>query len=103
MSTEEIPTLVPDLMRTHNPDCIIVGAGTTGRNIADALRANMPGIEIRLVDERNSTLRARARFFQDNPARGLMRLVPKGMRVPDRPYDDYVAVILAEDYLSVQN
>jgi RNase H-fold protein (predicted Holliday junction resolvase) len=97
---ETIGRRVADLVAASSPSVIIVGAGTTGRNLADALRANMPHIPVELVDEKNSTLRARVRFFRDNPPGGLLRLIPRGMLVPNRPYDDYAAIILAEDYLT---
>lgn len=100
VAARETVTVIANLVRKHKPDCVVVGAGTTGKRFADALRENMPEMRIELVDERNSTLRARARFFKDNPPRGLMRLIPKGLLIPNRPYDDYVALILAEDYLS---
>jgi hypothetical protein len=54
---------------------------------------------VKVVDERNSTMLARKHFFIENPPRGLLRLVPTSLQVPNRPYDDYVAVILAESFL----
>ena len=42
------------------------------------------------------------RFLRAHPERGWKRLLPPGLRSPDRPYDDFVAVILAERYLDGQ-
>ncbi len=53
-----------------------------------------------LVDERYSSLEARERYWQMYPPTGLARLIPKGMRVPPRPVDDIVAIILIERYLA---
>jgi hypothetical protein len=52
-----------------------------------------------VVEERHSTERARARYYQDHPPHGWQRLLPAGLRVPSEPYDDYAAVVMAEDYL----
>ena len=57
-------------------------------------------IPIIMVDERNSTLEARDRYWEMYPPQGLMRLIPQGMRVPPRPVDDIVAILLIERYLS---
>jgi len=58
------------------------------------------GLPIELVDERETTLLARARFFVDHPPRGWRRLVPRGMLLPDRPIDDYAALLIAQRYLA---
>jgi len=76
---------------------IAVGKGTNAAVIVDAVRAT--GVPFELVDERETTLLARARFFQDHPPRGWRRLVPRGMLLPDRPIDDYAALLIAERYL----
>jgi hypothetical protein len=34
------------------------------------------------------------------PPAGLSRLIPQGMRVPPRPVDDIVAIVLIERYLN---
>lgn len=65
----------------------------------------MPGfspslIEVFLVDEHLTSVEARRRYLADHPGRGLSRLLPAGLRTPDRPYDDYVAVILAERFFA---
>ena len=59
-------------------------------------------IGINYVDERNSSLEARRRYWQEKPARGIWRLIPTSMRVPPEPYDEYVALILIEHYLEAR-
>jgi hypothetical protein len=51
------------------------------------------------VDERYSSLQARDRYWQLFPPRGLVRLLPIGLREPPRPVDDIVAILLVERYL----
>mgnify|MGYP000043385429 FL=1 len=75
---------------------IVMGNQTTSEQWREELRAYFPDIPIKMVDERNTTLEARDRYWEFYPPRGLMRLVPKGMRIPPRPVDDIVAILLVE-------
>ena len=58
-------------------------------------------IEIELVNEQNSTVEARSRYWQMYPPQGLNlnRLLPIGLRTPPQPVDDIVAIILIERYV----
>ncbi|MFM7475950.1 MAG: resolvase, partial [Microcystis aeruginosa] len=42
---------------------------------------------------------ARDRYWQMFPPKGLQKLIPQGMRLPDRPIDDIVAILLIERHL----
>lgn len=92
-----------DLVSKHKVATILLGDRTTSRHAARVVRASCPSAELAFVDEHMSTLRGRERYFADHPPRGLWRLVPKGLRTPPEPYDDYVALVLAEDYLGTFN
>ncbi len=96
--TAEVPDKISMLTSKYDITRIIVGLGTGSTPLVENIRSktNLP---IEFVNERNSTLRARIRFFEENPPKGLLRLIPRGMLTPNRPYDDYVAVILAEDFM----
>jgi len=74
-----------------------IGRGTNAAVVADVVRAL--GVAVELVDERETSLLARARFFRDHPPRGWRRIVPRGMLLPDRPIDDYAALLIAERFL----
>ncbi len=74
-----------------------IGRGTNAAVVADVVRAL--GLAVELVDERETSLLARARFFADHPPRGWRRIVPRGMLLPDRPIDDYAALLIAERFL----
>lgn len=75
---------------------IVMGNQTTSGQWWEELSAYFPEIPIKRVDERNTTLEARDRYWELYPPRGLMRLIPKGMRIPPRPVDDIVAILLVE-------
>jgi len=86
-----------ELIHTYPIERIAIGEGTNAKAIVDVVRAT--GLPFHLVDERETSLQARARFFDDHPPRGWRRLVPRGMLLPDRPIDDYAALLIAERYL----
>jgi len=81
----------------HDPmQKIVMGNQTTSKQWQGTLQAKFPLLPIVRVDERNSTLEARDRYWELYPPKGLRRLIPKGMRLPPRPIDDIVAIILVE-------
>ncbi len=76
---------------------IIVGNGTGSDRVQAALRER--GKTFALIDERDTTLEGRELYFQANPPRGLLRLLPKGLRSPPRLIDDYAAYAIALRFL----
>lgn len=97
--TAELAGVLAELAARFRPDAVIVGNGTGSAGIARAAGQLGTGPVV-IVDEKFSTLLARKRFFEHNPPRGLRRLIPLSLQSPGRPYDDYVAVTLAELYLA---
>jgi hypothetical protein len=85
------------LVATHRPGAVALGRGTNAKPVAAALAAL--GLPIHWVDEYETTRRARDLFFRDHPPRGWRRLVPRGLQVPDRPIDDYAAILIGRRYL----
>jgi RNase H-fold protein (predicted Holliday junction resolvase) len=81
----------------HMPPVIALGRGTNAKPIAAALAAL--GLPIRWVNEYETTRHARELFFSDHPPRGWQRLLPRGLQVPDRPIDDYAAILIGRRYL----
>lgn len=99
VNREGAGVVLRDLATRYCPTAILVGNGTAYkeyRQIAESLKA----APVHVVDERFTTLQARKRYFQHHPPRGFRRLIPTSMQTPSRPYDDFVAVILAESFLS---
>lgn len=77
---------------------IALGRGTNARAVRAALEPL--GIPIHLVDEYETSREARALYFADHPPRGWRRLLPIGLQLPDRPVDDYAAVLIARRFLA---
>ena len=93
---DDLAEIVRETVKRFDVSAIALGRGTHSGEVKNALA----GIEtpIVLVDERNTTYLARARYFADFPPRGLKRLLPIGLLLPPRPIDDYAALIIAERY-----
>ena len=80
---------------------VLIGNATRGAVLLKALREALPpSLSAQPVEEAFTSQRARERYKLENPPRGLQRLIPPGLRTPPRPYDDYVALLLAEDYFA---
>lgn len=97
---EETAGEVTQLLGQHSISLIILGNGTTSRPLAEAIREDHPGIGILVVDEKDTTLQARERYWEHNSRFGWRRFLPSTLQVPPVPYDDFVALILAERVLS---
>jgi RNase H-fold protein (predicted Holliday junction resolvase) len=80
---------------------VVMGDRTTARQWQQKLTAALPEMLISLVDEHYSTIEARDLYWEMYPPQGLQRLVPQGMRLPPRPIDDLVAIILVRRYLQL--
>lgn len=93
----ELEAAVRELVSLFAPDRVLLGRGTASANVNKGLERD--GLAVELVDERGSTLAARARYYRAIPPRGWLRLIPAGLRLPRGPIDDWAAVVIAERYL----
>ena len=89
------------LIEQFSVNLLVMGNQTTSKQWKKRLENELLlSIPIELIDERNSTLEARDRYWEMYPPQGLMRLLPQGMRNPPRPIDDIVAILLIERYFN---
>lgn len=101
VATERLTLAVADVLRRRPEVCrILIGGGTNSATLRRALEATFPQTSLQTVDEHNTSARARQRFVRENPAPGWRRLLPSGLRSPEVPYDDYAAILMAEDYFA---
>lgn len=99
--TEDLEGAVEKMFGRHSPGALVVGGSTGSKEVIKRLKRIL-ALSPRVVDERYTTERARKRYFIDNPPRGFWKLVPLGLQVPPVPYDDYAAVVMAEEFLAAQ-
>ena len=77
---------------------IIIGNGTTSREIKAKL--DFFKKEIITFEEKNTTFRAKERYFELFPIRGFKKLVPKEFFILNKNLDAVSALIILEDYCS---
>lgn len=98
IGTQDLVETVQMLCAHYRPERILIGGGTGSRPIVRCLEAALLPAPVLVVDEGYTSEAARARYLLENPPRGWERLLPRSLRTPSVPYDDYVAVILAERF-----
>jgi len=82
---------------------VIVGDGTTSEALQARIAEELPGLAFELIPEQHTTERALELWRDVEPAQGWRRLLPRSLRFPRRPIDDFAAWVLATDYLSDRN
>ena len=75
---------------------IIIGNGTTSREIREKLYFFKK--EIITFEEKNTTYRAKARYFELFPISGLKFLMPREVFILNKNLDAISALIILEDY-----
>ncbi len=100
VATETLEPALHELVARFAPRTIAIGGGTHTREIERIVRRIT--LPIAIVDERETTLRARARYFETYPPRGWRRLIPRGMLLPPVPIDDFAAILIAERFLAAE-
>jgi len=98
VDTPSLAGRVGELLRQFPIAAIALGSGTHAALVAARLATC--GVPLHVVNEYETTLRARARYFDDHPPRGWKRWVPRGMLLPPRPIDDYAALLIAERFVA---
>lgn len=100
ISSEETISTIASLRSQFPISLLVMGDQTSSKTWRQKLETDLSDpMRIITVDERNSSLEARDRYWQMYPPKGLTRLIPEGMRTPPRPIDDIVAILLIERYL----
>lgn len=88
------------LCKTYPISLLVMGNQTTSKEWLQVLSKNDAlNFDIVQIDERNSTLEARSRYWQLYPPQGMHRLIPQSLRKINQPIDDIVAIILIERFL----
>ena len=97
--SQNIDNEIVEFIKNSCPVQIVLGNGTNSRNIGESVKRVLPDVMVAVVEEAHSTEEARALYWQENPPKGLKKLIPLGMLVPPVPLDAYAAVILVRRFL----
>ena len=96
LNTEVLPKYVKTLKSVENISKVIIGNGTTSKENIDKLKFIKK--DLILFEEKNTTYRAKKRFFELFPIRGLKNLLPKELFIINKNLDAVSALIILEDY-----
>ena len=96
LKSELIEDYFRNLNTVENISKIIIGNGTTSRVILEKLYFFKK--EIITFEEKNTTLRAKARYFQLFPISGLKLLIPREVFIFNKNLDAVSALIIMEDF-----
>ena len=97
--SQNIDNEIVEFIKNSCPVHIVLGNGTNSRNIGESVKRVLNDVMVTVVEEAHSTEEARALYWQENPPKGLKKLIPLCMLVPPVPLDAYAAVILVRRFL----
>ena len=96
LQTELLENYVRNLITAEKISQIIIGNGTTSKEIREKLYFFKK--EIITFEEKNTTYRAKARYFELFPISGLKFLIPREVFILNKNLDAISALIILEDY-----
>ena len=100
VKSELLENYLRKLINTEKISQIIIGNGTTSREIKKKL--NFFKKEIITFEEKNTTYRAKARYFELFPISGLKFLMPREVFILNKNLDAISALIILEDYYKIK-
>ena len=100
LKSELLENYVRNLIATEDISQIIIGNGTTSREIREKLYFFKK--EIITFEEKNTTYRAKARYFELFPISGLKFLMPREVFILNKNLDAISALIILEDYCKMK-
>ena len=100
LKSELIADYVKNLNTVEEISKIIIGNGTNSREIREKL--NIFKKEVIFFEEKNTTYRAKARYFEIFPISGLKFLIPREVFILNKNLDAISALIILEDYCKMK-
>ena len=100
LKSELLGNYVRNLINAEDISKIIIGNGTTNKEIREKL--DFFKKEIITFEEKNSTLRAKARYFELFPISGFKFLIPREVFILNKNLDAISALIILEDYCKMK-
>ena len=95
LDTVLLPHYLKTLNSVENISKVIIGNGTTSSENIEKLKFLKK--ELIVVEEKNTTFRAKKRYFELFPIRGLRNLLPKEIFIMNKNLDAVSALIILED------
>ena len=100
LKSELLENYVRHLIAAEDISQIIIGNGTHSKEIKEKLYFFKK--EIITFEEKNTTYRAKARYFELFPISGLKFLIPREVFILNKNLDALSALIILEDYCKMK-
>ena len=100
LKSELLKNYVRNLIAAEDISLINIGNGTTSREIREKLYFFKK--EIITFEEKNTTYRAKARYFELFPISGVKFLIPREVFILNKNLDAISALIILEDYCKMK-
>ena len=100
LKSELLEDYVRNLYSVEDISKIIIGNGTKSREIREKL--DFFKKEIITFEEKNTTYRAKSRYFQLFPISGLQFFIPREVFILDKNLDAISALIILEDFCKMK-
>ena len=100
IKSELLADYVRNLNTVEDISKIVIGNGTNSRKIIEKL--DFLKQEIITFEEKNTTYRAKARYFELFPISGLKFLIPREVFILNKNLDAISALIILEDYCKMK-
>ena len=100
LKSELLADYVRNLNTVEDISKIVIGNGTNSRKIIEKL--DFFKQEIITFEEKNTTFRAKARYFELFPISGLKFLIPREVFILNKNLDAISALIILEDYCKMK-
>ena len=100
IKSELLQDFIKNLNNVEDISKIIMGDGTTSKETKEKL--NFFKKEIITFEEKNTTYRAKKRYFELFPITGLKFLIPREVFILNKNLDAISALIILEDYFQIK-
>ena len=100
LESEFLADYVRKLNAVEDVSKIILGNGTNSKEIKEKL--DFFKKEIIIFEEKNTTYRAKARYFELFPITGLKSLIPREVFILNKNLDAISSLIILEDYCKMK-
>ena len=100
LKSELLEAYIKNLNNLEEISKIIIGNGTTSKETKEKL--NFFKKEIITFEEKNTTYRAKKRYFELFPIKGLKSLIPREVFILNKNLDAISALIILEDFFQIK-
>lgn len=97
--TESVVVKIHEAYAVKEFQLVILGNSTGSKVVKSAIREGLPSLGLLLIDERDTTMQARERYWEHHPRRGWRKFLPATLQNPPTAIDDFAALVLAERVL----